>query len=92
MSQNGSTELTELQKAQQELLSIGISGNPAENANAAQANGMLMSVRLNALIEVVGQGSPEFVKLLDDQCLIEIRKLIDQIKAIRSKPRIALAS
>lgn len=85
------SELTPLQQAQRELLAVGVSSNPAQNAQNALINGLLMSCRLNALIAMVGQGSPEFQKLFDDECLSQAQRLIEQIKALNSKPRIALA-
>jgi hypothetical protein len=84
--------LTPLQVAQRELLAAGVSSSPADNANAAQINGLLMSCRVSALVELVGQGSPDFQKLFDEACLAQVQKLTEQIKAINVKPKIALAS
>lgn len=85
-------ELTPLQQAQRDLLAVGVSGDNNQNAQGAQANGLLMSCRLNALIAMVGQNSPEFQKLFDEECLSQLTKLTEQIKARIAQPRIALAS
>lgn len=85
------TALTPLQIAQQELLSVGVARDNNSNAQSAQANGLLMSCRLSALVELVGQGSPEFQKLFDEECLSQVKALTEKIKAQNSQPRIALA-
>jgi hypothetical protein len=89
---NPEQSLTPLQVAQRELISVGVSSNPGLNANSAQINGLLMSARLNALVAMVGMGSPEFEKLFEAECLAQVLKLTDQIKAINATPKLVLAN
>ena len=86
-------ELTPLQQAQKELLCVGVARDTNSNAHSAQANGLLLSCRLSALVELVGQGSPDFQKLFDEECLSQVKKLTEQIKTqMANQSRIALAS
>lgn len=88
---NSSDEKTPMQVAQERLLAAAGSTDGRLMAPTAYINGILMSARLSALIEMVGMNSPEFQKLYDATILTHLEKLAEQLKAQNVKPKIQLA-
>lgn len=78
---NGSElELTELQKAQQTLLTVASTINPPAMLPSAYINGILLAARLGALVDVVGLGDPAFQQAYDAALLAQMQKLTENIQ------------